>query len=167
LAAAGDDQPAPVTHDEPPHEPADQHGYVLRGLHGLASAVPRAGSMAGHLGAATVTGALLVTGLEGKNIGGHFPFSLSHFLILSWPFLVALSLSLSLSVCLSVCLSVSFSVCLSASAGELEPSAHPLLCANLEKIMAGEEKWFNEQAAGVTGTILKTYGSRFTLILAY
>ena len=83
LAAAGDDQPAPATHDEPPHEPADQHGYVLRGLHGLASAVPRAGSMAGHLGAATVTGALLVTGLEGKNIGGHFPFSLSHFLILS------------------------------------------------------------------------------------
>ena len=83
LAAAGDDQPAPATHDEPRHEPADQHGYVLRGLYGLASAVPRAGSMAGHLGAATVTGALLVTGLEGKNIGGHFPFSLSHFLILS------------------------------------------------------------------------------------
>ena len=68
---------------------------------------------------------------------------------------------------MALSVSVSLSLCLSVSAGELEPSAHPLLCANLEKIMAGEEKWFNEQAAGVTGTILKTYGIRFTLILAY
>ena len=76
----------------------DHHGYVLRGLWGLANAVPRAGSMAGHLGAATVTGALMVAGLE----------------------------------------------C------EFEPSVRPILYANLDRIMAGEEKWFNEQAAGVT-----------------
>ena len=76
----------------------DHHGYVCRGLWGLANAVPRAGSMAGHLGAATVTGALMVAGLE----------------------------------------------C------ELEPSVHSVLYANLDRIMTGEEKWFNEQAAGVT-----------------
>ena len=71
--AAGDDQPDPAMHHKQRCEHGDHYGYVLRGLYGLANAVPRAGSMAGHLGAATVTGALLVAGLEGK-IGRHFPF---------------------------------------------------------------------------------------------
>ncbi len=78
--------------------PDDHRGYVLRGLCGLANAVPRAGSMAGHLGAATVTGALMAAGLE----------------------------------------------C------EFHPSVHSLLYAQLDKIVDGEETWFNEQAAGVT-----------------
>lgn len=96
LAAAGE-QPMAHRHSRSTRH-GDHHGYVLRGLCGLANAVPRAGSMAGHLGAATITGALMVAGLE----------------------------------------------C------EFEPSAYLMLYANLDQIMAGKEKWFNEQAAGVT-----------------
>ena len=46
--------------------PGDDQGYVFRGLCGLAHAMPRAGSMAGHLGAATITGGLLAAGVEGE-----------------------------------------------------------------------------------------------------